>query len=196
MFLDQSQIHTLTQMISSSDSKDFEWAIEICKNYKFSKKLIKHFQTYILNEEDKIHLIKINHPLARGIKIKYNLEIPYSDIEFLPEDLEIGGSLKLNNTKLKHLPKKIKIGGSLDLENCPISYLNDYMKIRGYLDIENTNIEVLPKGLYVRNNLYIKGLKIQTLPDDIVVGGKLFITNSNLRLNIPKTANIHKIEEY
>jgi hypothetical protein len=88
--------------------------------------------------------------LPNGLKVKHGLNLMYSEIEKLPNDIQIGEDLYLSSSKIKSLP--------------------DNLKIKDNLNIEDTEIEFLPKGLQV-GMLYIKNTKIQitSLPKDIKI---------------------------
>ena len=69
------------------------------------------------------------------------------------EDLNVKGSLDLNNSKITSLPKGLKVFGYLDLSYSEIKSLPEGLEVSGELDLTDTELTSLPKGLKVGGNL-------------------------------------------
>ncbi len=91
-----------------------------------------------------------------------DLNLAYTNVEALPEGLQVGGSLNLEGcTNITALPEGLQVGGWLNLEGC-------------------TNITALPNGLVVADGLDIRSTQISFLPDDLTVGGEIETDNHAL----------------
>ena len=66
----------------------------------------------------------------------------------------VGGSLDLRYTNITELPDNLTVGGSLDLSNTNITELPDNLTVGGWLDLRYTNITELPDNLTVGGSLY------------------------------------------
>jgi hypothetical protein len=105
-----------------------------------------------------------NHAIALQKKVKQymagggegDLDLNYTPITSLPQDLKVKGYLDLNNTKITSLPKDLEVRGSLNLSSTPITSLPQGLKVGGNLYL-NTNITSLPRGLEVGGNLWAYG---------------------------------------
>lgn len=128
--------------------------------------------------------------LERKMEDDDNLNLIGSDIEALPEGLEVDGNLFLVNCKsLKELPNNFKVGGSLDLQGCTsLKKLPQGLEVgwdlankKGrYLNLEDcTSLEELPKNLKVGGNLVLNNCKsLKELPQNLQVGGDFFIRDT------------------
>jgi hypothetical protein len=98
-----------------------------------------------------------NHP--DGIQYKHmgNLDLSFSNVKKLPNDLYVRGDLILNDCKqLRGLPDNLYFDGALDLRGCQyLTELPDNLYVKGSLGLDGTNITELPNNLYVGINLYI-----------------------------------------
>ena len=84
------------------------------------------------------------------------LDLSDSPIERLPDNLKhVGGSLDLSYTKITSLPNNLHVGDSLSLDQTPITSLPDNLHVGGYLDLANTPITSLPNNLHVDDGLYL-----------------------------------------
>jgi len=91
------------------------------------------------------------------------------------------GGLDLSYSKIKKLPNDLYVGGNLDLTNCKeLTKLPDKIHVDGYFSIRDTNIEELPDNLYVDGGLDLVETNIKELPDKLYVGGQLWIYNTPL----------------
>ena len=62
----------------------------------------------ILTLEHAEYLMKINDG---------NLNLSYTDVQTLPDNLTVGGGLYLSGTQIQTLPDNLTVGGVLDLRN-------------------------------------------------------------------------------
>jgi hypothetical protein len=100
--------------------------------------------------------------------VKYNINLRFSNITSLPENLTVGGGLYLRGTNITSLPKNLTVGGYLDLSETNITSLPENLTVGGYLDLEGTNITSLPKSLTVGGSLYLSRTKIKKSAADKV----------------------------
>ena len=80
--------------------------------------------------------------LPKGLKVKGELNISYSDITDIPDDCEFG-SLFMNDTKIKKLRDNLVLN-NLSICNSSLTELPKNLIIYYSLDNENTNIKSLP----------------------------------------------------
>ncbi len=64
---------------------------------------------------------------------------------------ENNGNLNLAYSGITRLPDNLTVGGSLDLENTPITKLPDNLTVGGDLNLQGTAITELPDNLMVGN---------------------------------------------
>jgi len=83
-------------------------------------------------------------------------------IKELPDNLEVGDSLFLDNTPIKELPDNLEVGRNLGLRNTHIEKLPDNLKVGRDLFLQNTPLSekyteqqvkdiIEEKGGYVKN---------------------------------------------
>ena len=108
------------------------------------------------------------------------LDLRYTEISELPDNLVVRGSLFLYGTKITELPDNLTVGGWLDLEMSKITKLPKNLVVGGYLYLDNTPITELPDSLVVGGGLYLRHTKITKLPNNIVVGGYLDLRHTNI----------------
>ena len=109
-----------------------------------------------------------------------NLNLSYTQITSLPDNLTVGGWLDLRGTKITSLPDNLTVGSWLDLSNTQITSLPDNLTVGGWLDLRGTKITSLPNNLKVGGGLYLSGTSIASLPDNLTVGGSLNLSNTKI----------------
>ena len=75
-------------------------------------------------------------------------------INYIPiteKDLDFEGDLILTYSDIESLPEGLNVRGDLDLFGSKLASLPEGLKVRGYLDLRYSSIESLPKGLKVRD---------------------------------------------
>lgn len=107
-----------------------------------------------------------------------HLDLRYTEITELPDNLVVEGSLGLKGLNITKLPNNLVVGGALYLGNTKIKKLPDNLVVGGYLDLRGTEITELPDSLVVGDALNLEGTKIAKLPENLVVGGSLFLSNT------------------
>ncbi len=127
---------------------------------KEDKELPKSWFDSIEKIKETLKLIKEleNHPDGTQYKHYSKLDLSYSIIKKLPNDLYVTGYLSLYNCKqLTKLPDKLYVGYSLNSRYCQqLTELPDNLYVGTTLSIIKTNIEEIPNNLYVGSNLSIK----------------------------------------
>ena len=83
------------------------------------------------------------------IVVDGDLDLSNSSITSLPNNLEVKGTLDLENCEnLKYLPNNLKIGLDLNLNNCEnLTYLPDNLSVGAILHLDNTQINSIPDNL-------------------------------------------------
>ena len=111
----------------------------------------------------KLNLIKEleNHPDNIRYIHEGDLDLSYSIITKLPNDLHVDGGLYLDHCKqITKLPDKLHVGGAFD-----ISY---------------SNVTKLPNNLYVGDHLWLVHTNISEIPNNLCVDGDLYAYNTPL----------------
>jgi hypothetical protein len=97
--------------------------------------------------------------ILKGIKyIDGYLDLSRSNINTIPDNLEVDGYLSLSNTKIQNLPNGLIVRGDLDLLNCKnIKSFPDDLTVNGnlILNSKNFNKEELKNQLPYVNNIII-----------------------------------------
>ena len=86
-----------------------------------------------------------NEPITEeDLNVKGDLNLRSSEINSLPEGLEVSGDLQVRNCKnLKSLPKGLKVGGDLYIYGTPINEIEDNDEI----------LEMIKPG-YIKGDIY------------------------------------------
>ena len=130
-------------------------------------------------------------------KVGGSLDLMYSQIEKLPDNLMVNGdlwldfcknlqslpnglkveySLDLRHTNITSLPSDLEISRHLALINTPIKKLPDNLTVNGNLDLDSCkNLQSLPNGLKVKNTLHLRNTNLTSLPSDLEVGVDLYL---------------------
>ena len=155
------------------------------------------------NSIKKLELIKEleNHPDGTQYRYESDLFLPYSTISKLPNDLYVGGSLRLygceqitklpdklyvrGNLSLSYsnitkLPNDLYVGLDFDLDNSKITELPEGLEVRGDLHLNHSSIKKLPNGLHVKGNLFLVGTSIDEIPNNLYVDKLLFLWSTPL----------------
>ena len=132
--------------------------------------------------------------LPKGLKVKGELNISYSDITDIPDDCEFG-CLAMEETKITKLRNNLNLI-YLDARGSALQQLPKGLKVKWYLDISETKITEIPddcefsslnisntKITTLRDNLVLNELKIintplEKLPNNLVVYFSLFMVNT------------------
>ena len=115
-------------------------------------------------EKDKVLIRRTNDKIQEYIKngSQDGLELRRSRIKFLPKNLiKVGGKLDLMYSQIEKLPDNLTVNGYLWLDNCKnLQSLPNGLKVYGDLDLRFTNITFLPSDLEVGGILYLFGTPI------------------------------------
>lgn len=109
-----------------------------------------------------------------------NLDLRYTQITKLPDNLVVSGDLNLSKSKITSLPDNLVVGGSLYLGNAPITSLSNNLVVGYTLDLQRTDITTLPDNLVVGGFLDLSGTFITSLPDNLVVRGTIGLSGSRI----------------
>ena len=104
-----------------------------------------------------------------------NLDLQFSDVTSLPDNLTVRGWLDLRGTHMTSLPDNLTVGGSLYLSYTQITTLSDNLTVEGGLDLSGTLITSLPDNLTVSGSLWLNNTPITSLPDNLKVWRGLFL---------------------
>ena len=119
--------------------------------------------------------------LPDNLNVGGYLDLRDTQIQSLPANLIVGGNLYLQGTQIKSLTDNLTVGGGLDLLGTQIQSLPDNLTVGGYLDLRDAPIQSLPDDLTVGGYLDLQGTQIQSLPDNLTVGGYLFLRDAPIQ---------------
>ena len=124
--------------------------------------------------------------LPKGLKVKGELNISYSDITDIPDDCEFG-CLAMEETKITKLRNNLNLI-YLDARGSALQQLPKGLKVKGMLNISETKITEIPHDCEF-GSLDISYTKITKLRDNLVLN-YLNICNSSLT-ELPKNLIIY-----
>jgi hypothetical protein len=108
-------------------------------------------------EKDKVLLKRTNDKIQEYIKngSEGDLDLWTLPIQFLPRNLtKVGGNLNLMRSQIEKIPDNLTVNGTLDLESCKnLKSLPNGLKVKYYLDLRHTNLTSLPSDLEVGGDL-------------------------------------------
>ena len=110
-------------------------------------------------EKDKVLIRRTNDKIQEYIRngSKGYLDLRRLPIQFLPRNLtKVGGNLNLMYSQIEKLPDNFTVNGTLDLQRCKnLQSLPNGLKVKFTLDLRGTNITSLPSDLEVGDNLIL-----------------------------------------
>ena len=124
--------------------------------------------------------------LPKGLKVKGELNISYSDITDIPDDCEFG-CLAMEETKITKLRNNLNLI-YLDARGSALQQLPKELKVKGLLNVSETNITEIPNDCEF-GSLSMNDTKIKKLRDNLVLNN-LSICNSSLT-ELPKNLIIY-----
>ena len=148
-------------------------------------------------DREKSYIIATQQKIQQYIKkgSKGDLDLRYTKITSLPDNLTVGGHLYLSDTPpITSLPDNLTVGGNLELSYAKITSLPNNLTVRGYLNLSNSLIRALPDNFTVGGSLELKNTEIRSLPDNLTVRGDLWLTNTpilSLPNNLTVGGNLH-----
>ena len=91
-----------------------------------------------------------------------NLNLYYIPITELPDNLtKVGRHLFLNRTQIQKLPNNLTVNGTLDLRETPITELPDNLSVGGDLYLSYSRIKTPSKNISVGGSLYLRGTPLE-----------------------------------
>jgi hypothetical protein len=117
------------------------------------------------------------------------LDLGYTKITELPDNLNVRGSLYLYNTKITKLPNNLAVGAFLDLEGTCITELPNDLSVGASIDLKDSKITKLPDNLNVRGSLYLMRTPIKLLPNNLNVKDDLVLTSTAISV-VPTDLNV------
>jgi len=123
-----------------------------------------------------------------NITAEQYINLADKDVDFIPDNLTVQGSLILTNCKKIHkLPKGLKIQFALILIKTNISELPDDLRIKGNLDISNTQIYEFKRNPS-EGKVIIQNTKIKYLADNLTF--KSLVLKGNSFIEIPENLTV------
>ena len=122
-----------------------------------------------------------NIKLVSSMVINDDLDLSFSDITEVPDNITINGNLDLYNSKIRKIGKNLVVKGDCNLSSTPIEEILDNVSIGGNLNLSYSKIKKMGKGLLVKGNCYLRHTPIEELPDNINIGGNLYLYDSKIK---------------
>ena len=94
-----------------------------------------------------------------------SLDISYSNIKEIPQNLIITGSVDANNSQLE-IFNHTYINGSLNLDNCKITKLPEGLEVEGTLSIEYLQLSEFPEYMRICDSIFIGYSNLMQFSDD------------------------------
>ena len=116
---------------------------------------------------------------GREVPLEVKLLNP-KDFKITPEELNVKGSLDLDETRIQSLPDNLKIKRNLNLSRTPIQSLPDNLRVGWSLDLSYSKIKSLPNNLEVGKNLHLDFTQIESIPNNLTVRDTIFFQNTPL----------------
>jgi Leucine-rich repeat (LRR) protein len=134
---------------------------KIINLFKFIEKMKPEypvpFKRKLISDPDSLTADELNVDRNRDLR---NLDLRYTSIKSLPDNLTVSGFLDLSNTAITTLPENLTVDGDL------FCY--------------STKITSLPKNLKITvgGDLNLYAAKIKSLPNNLTVGGDLLLMST------------------
>lgn len=125
------------------------------------------------------HNLRGNIVLPDNFTVNGVLDLAYSGIRALPNNLKVKSHLHLNATNITSLPEDIQVGGSLNLAYAKITHLPDNLTIPKHLYMSFCrDLKELPKNLRIGGDLNMFGvnIKLKDIKYPIEIGGEVTIS--------------------
>lgn len=155
-----------------------EEKIKALKDLGYEVEIIDGNPTILKNVDLSFTNIK---ELPDNLVVSGDLDLSGTKIESLPKNLVVGKTLFLNDTKIESLPENLVVGSGLYLRYTKIKSLPENLIVGGWLDLSGTEITSIPENLVVGDSLILYDAKIKSLPDNFIVGGSLFLNNTDIK---------------
>lgn len=117
-----------------------------------------------------------------------SLDISFTKISHLTDNLMVGEDLLASGSALETLPLGLRVGRNMFLDSCKnLHSLPEGLTVFGDLDLSESGIRELPRRCIIAGNLNITSTAITELPADLLVGGKIIGGSDawNCRSNSP-----------
>ena len=112
-----------------------------------------------------LHDSELTHLPSWLTKVNGALDIAMSNIEDIPDVLEITDNIYANYSKLKEF-RRTEVHNSLSLDYSKITKLPNNLRVHGYLSVEGIQFEQFPKNLIIDGIFYIKNSNLTNLSDE------------------------------
>jgi hypothetical protein len=120
----------------------------------------------------------INEPdlnrLPRNLKVRGSLRIPLCGVKTLPGGLQVDEMLMAGGCPLTGFPEDLKLGGTLDAQKCP-------------------NLKSIP-GTEYKSNVFLNDCtSLSSLPDELTVRGHLRLDNCTALEHLPSHMKVKSL---
>ena len=122
-----------------------------------------------------------NIKLVSSMVINDDLDLSFSDITEVPDNITINGNLDLYNSKIRKIGKNLVVKGNCYLSYTPIEELLDNVNIGGNLYLYGSGIKKIGKNLIIKGNCDLSYAPIEEIQDDVSIGSNLDLSYSKIR---------------
>lgn len=174
------QMHVETQQymdVNDSPIKSETWK-ELRQNIPFINQLVTRMKIVKgMNHNEIMNYIGQDRKFV-------GLDLQGTDVQSLPDNLDITTTLDISNTAVKELPKGLK-ASILDMEDTPIKSLPSDLQVNTLM-ASNSELEEIPNNLNkFEYDLIVDNTKIKKLPDNLKVGEMLDVSGLKLEITSP-----------
>lgn len=129
--------------------------------------------------------------LPEQLEVAGSLYLDDSQVEALPAHLRVQGNLDISNTGIRELPADTRVRGSIYLRNCQLDVPLPFYDVYGDLDLSGASLPGLQRGLRVHGSLNLFRTRMPELPDDLVVDQVLYMVDSSIK-RLPSNLHVGK----
>ena len=141
---------------------------------------------------DDLYVCNMNKPFSfrKVLKVDSGVICKNTSIKLMPEELYVGYICNFSGCTFDKLPNVMEVGYSLYLNDTHITKIpKGIEEVYGRFDISDTKVTKLPDNLVVYEELYLCNTQIEELPKGLIVGDELDLRNTNLK----DYSNLHKV---
>ena len=128
----------------------------------------------------------------KDLIVKGDVNLEYTRISSLPDNLTIEKSLSLHHTGLEELPEHLTVGVNLWAYETAIRRLPRSLRVGNIVNLRASNVEEIEEG-FTAEYVTLEDTPISTLPDNLRIGTYLNIKNTHIS-EIPKNLYVWKLD--
>ena len=128
----ESDLYNIIKQVLLEQEEEEEENVWYTDTEEFNFRLFKAF------DGDSEKFAKYHNKFYEKIVVDGDLDLSYTPITSLPDNLHVEGGLYLVETPITSLPDNLSVGGNLNLIRTPITSLSDNLVVKGKIVIYGT----------------------------------------------------------